>query len=125
MYGVLLPLPSQGGGLLPPQISVIPAFSIMMKTIWSKYVPVGGACGTTMGVVVLGERRFAWAMGRITATSPRIIAVVSSTVARLRCRFGALIKKSHRSLVKTYPNIFDWKYLLSESQDAAGSIMES
>jgi hypothetical protein len=28
--------PLQGGGRLDPQISEIPAFSIMMKTRWSK-----------------------------------------------------------------------------------------
>ena len=53
---------------------------------------MGGACGTATGTVVLGERRLACEMGRITATRPRTMAMVSSRVARLRCLFGAAIK---------------------------------
>src|SRR2546426_8700546 len=41
-WGKLDPL--QGGGL-PPQISPIPSFSIMITTTWSKYAPAGGVGG--------------------------------------------------------------------------------
>lgn len=100
--------PLQGGGRFDPQIAEIPAFSNMMKTRWSKYVPVGEVCGTITGCdLVSWERKFVSAIGRIAATSPRVMTMDSSRVARLGCLFGALIRKITGSLSRTNLDIFD------------------